>query len=131
MPLDTSSTLNPPETVRRPGASGPLAQLLAAGAMLVALPFLMEAIRAARALGRFVEVKNFPECLLGDLGDALVNAQPTLIIDPAFWKEFDRNGFYQCKHREACGSTECLGLNAGYVQCYGWEADLLSPVPGR
>ena len=44
MPLDTSSTLNPPETVRRPGASGPLAQLLAAGAMLVALPFLMEAI---------------------------------------------------------------------------------------
>ena len=94
-------------------------------------PFLMEAIRAARALGRFVEVKNFPECLLGDLGDALVNAQPTLIIDPAFWKEFDRNGFYQCKHREACGSTECLGLNAGYVQRYGWEADLLSPVPGR
>ena len=34
MPLDTSSTLNPPETVRRPGASGPLAQLLAAGVAL-------------------------------------------------------------------------------------------------
>ena len=31
-----------------------------------ALPFLREAITEARALGRQVEVKNFPECLLGD-----------------------------------------------------------------
>lgn len=92
-------------------------------------PFLLDAIRQTRALGRFVEVKNFPECLLGEMGDALVNAQPTLIIDPKFWKEFDRNGFYQCKHKEACGSTECLGLNAGYVERFGWEADVLTPLP--
>lgn len=93
------------------------------------LPWLREAIGRARALGRFVEVKNFPECLLGELGDALVNAQPTLVIDPAFWTEFDRNGFYQCRHREQCGSTECLGLNTAYVERFGWEEEILHPLP--
>ena len=82
-----------------------------------------------RALGRFVEVKNFPECMLGNLGDALVNAQPMLIIDPEFWTEFDRNGFNNCHHREKGGSTECLGLNAAYINRFGWEEDALSPLP--
>lgn len=95
------------------------------------LPHLREAILRARRLGRFVEVKNFPECLLGELRDALVNAQPTLVIDPAFWTEFDRNGFYQCRHRATCGSTECLGLNTAYVERFGWEEDILAPLPGH
>lgn len=93
------------------------------------LPFLRDAIVRARVLDRFVEVKNFPECLLGDLGDALVNAQPTLIIDPEFWTEFDRNGFYQCVYQSVCGSTECLGLNTAYVKRFGWEEDELRPLP--
>lgn len=92
------------------------------------LPYLRTAITDARTLGRFVEVKNFPECLLGDQGDALVNAQPMLIIDPEFWKEFDRNGFNQCRHRDTCSSTECLGLNTAYIDRFGWEEDLLSPL---
>jgi MoaA/NifB/PqqE/SkfB family radical SAM enzyme len=92
------------------------------------LPYLRDAILAARAQGRFVEVKNFPECLLTDLGDALVNAQPMLVIDPAFWTEFDRNGFNNCRHRDSCGSTECLGLNNAYIDRFGWEEDLLSPL---
>jgi len=74
-----------------------------------------------------VEVKNFPECLLGELGDALVNAQPTLLIDPAFWTEFDRNRFHQCPHRAVCGSTECLGLSGAYQQRFGHKGDGLSP----
>lgn len=93
------------------------------------LPFLREAIIAARAQGRYVEVKNVPECLLGDLSDALVNAQPTLLIDPAFWGEFDRNGFYQCVHKSRCASTECIGLTTAYIARFGNEADLLSPLP--
>jgi MoaA/NifB/PqqE/SkfB family radical SAM enzyme len=92
------------------------------------LPYLRDAILAARDLGRFVEVKNFPECLLGELGDVLVNAQPMLIIDPKFWTEFDRNGFNNCCHRESCSSTECLGLNAAYIERFGWERGLLSPL---
>jgi MoaA/NifB/PqqE/SkfB family radical SAM enzyme len=93
------------------------------------LPVLRRAIDAARALGRRVEVKNVPECLLGDHADALVNDQPQLMIDPRFWDEFGRNGFNQCVYRGSCGSRQCLGLNTAYVKKFGWEADRVSPLP--
>ena len=96
---------------------------------LEVLPYLREAIAAARALGRTVEVKNFPECLLGEDRDALENDQPKLVIDPEFWPEFMRNGFHQCVHRASCGSKRCLGLNTAYVRKYGWHADVLVPFP--
>lgn len=92
------------------------------------LPFLRVALASARALGRGVEVKNFPECLLGDEGDALVNEQPQLVIDPSFWPEFMRNGFDQCLYRDRCASRECLGLNTAYIEKFGWEADHLRPI---
>jgi MoaA/NifB/PqqE/SkfB family radical SAM enzyme len=91
------------------------------------LPFLREAIALGRAAGRKVDVKNFPECLLGDDRDALNNDQPQLIIDPEFWPEFMRNGFHQCVHRSYCASKKCLGLNTAYVRKFGWEADVLVP----
>lgn len=93
------------------------------------LPVMRVAIKKARALGRSVEVKNFPECLLGEDRDALDNDQPKLIIDPAFWPEFMRNGFHQCVHHEYCGSNTCLGLNTAYVKKFGWHADVLVPFP--
>jgi MoaA/NifB/PqqE/SkfB family radical SAM enzyme len=93
------------------------------------LPYLRAAIAGARVLGRKVDVKNFPECLLGEDGDALNNNQPQLIIDPEFWADFMRNGFHQCVHRSYCGSRSCLGLNTAYVGKFGWQADLLVPLP--
>ena len=96
---------------------------------LEVLPFLRAAIARARAYGRSVEVKNFPECLLGEDGDALNNDQPQLMIDPEFWPEFMRNGFHQCVHRSYCGSRRCLGLNTAYVRKYGWHAEVLVPFP--
>ncbi|HUX25252.1 MAG TPA: radical SAM protein [Burkholderiales bacterium] len=93
------------------------------------LPYLREALAKARAQGRVVEVKNFPECLLGEDRGALENAQPKLIIDPEFWPEFMRNGFHQCVHRSTCGARSCLGLNTAYVNKYGWHADVLVPFP--
>jgi MoaA/NifB/PqqE/SkfB family radical SAM enzyme len=93
-----------------------------------ALPYLREAIARARRDGRGVEVKNFPECLLGEDRAALYNHQPRLFIDPALWTEFERNGFYQCVHRERCASRQCLGLNTAYVGKYGHQAELLSPL---
>jgi MoaA/NifB/PqqE/SkfB family radical SAM enzyme len=92
------------------------------------LPYLKQAISAARGRGRSVVVKNFPECLLGNYRDALDNEQPKLIIDPEFWPEFMRNGFHQCVHRSYCASQRCLGLNSAYVNKYGWHADLLVPL---
>lgn len=93
------------------------------------LPYLREAITRARALGRDVEMKNFPECLLADDADALENGQPKLVIDPAFWPEFMRNGFNQCVYREQCGAERCLGLNTAYVEKFGWHEDVLVPLP--
>jgi MoaA/NifB/PqqE/SkfB family radical SAM enzyme len=95
------------------------------------LPHLREAIALARTYGRSVEVKNFPECLLGDDGPALDNDQPELIIDPEFWPEFMRNGFHQCVHRAYCASGRCLGLNTAYVKKFGWHADVLVPIAAR
>jgi len=94
----------------------------------VILPYLRDAILKCRTLGRCTEVKNFPECMLQELGNALVNAQPMLLIDPGFWTEFDRNGFYQCPHQVTCSSTECLGLTTAYLGKFGDEAELLSPL---
>ena len=94
----------------------------------VILPFLREAIRRARDLGRGVEVKNFPECLLGEDRGALMNTQPQLFIDPSFWSQFMRNGFYQCPHRDRCASTECLGLGTAYIAKFGHEKDRLHPL---
>lgn len=92
-------------------------------------PYLLEAIHAARALGRGVEVKNFPECLLGGDRGALYNDQPKLFIDPAFWDEFVRNGFHECIYREECASTKCLGLNSAYREKFGDHAAELRPFP--
>ncbi|MDC1399576.1 radical SAM protein, partial [Yoonia sp.] len=92
------------------------------------LPYLRDAVLKCRDQGRYTEVKNFPECMLADLGDALVNAQPMLMIDPDFWVEFDKNGFYQCPHQATCASTECLGLTTAYLGKFGDDADRLSPL---
>jgi len=96
---------------------------------LEVLPYLREAIARARKLGRAIEVKNFPECLLAEDGDALENGQPKLVIDPAFWPEFMRNGFNQCVYREQCGAQRCLGLNTAYIEKFGWHEDVLVPLP--
>ena len=100
--------------------------LIAANAEI--LPYLKEAITAARSFGRQVEIKNFPACLLGDDKDLLVNSQPQLFIDPAFWPEFMRNGFHECFYREECTITECLGLNAAYIEKFGRDKDQLYPI---
>ena len=93
-------------------------------------PYLTAAIQKAHVLGRAVEVKNYPQCLLGDLQDALVNDQPKLYIDDSFWTEFAKNGFHQCYYQSDCKASQCLGLNTAYVDKYGWHKDELSPING-
>ena len=92
------------------------------------IPELRAALAAARAAGRRVEVKNVPACALGEDAPALVNMQPELLIDPAFWDEFHRNGFYQCVHRARCAHRSCLGLNTAYIRRFGDEAARLAPL---
>ena len=92
------------------------------------LPHLTAAIERAEALGRSVEVKNFPPCLLGRHAHLVLNEQPELMIDPAFWPEFMRNGFFQCVHRDRCAAADCLGLSSAYIDKFGWEASVLRPM---
>jgi len=92
------------------------------------LPHLKAAIRNARGRSIPLEIKNFPECLLGEDARSLNNDQPRLIIDPEFWPEFMRNGFHQCAHRSYCAAQRCLGLNTAYIDKFGWQADLLVPI---
>jgi MoaA/NifB/PqqE/SkfB family radical SAM enzyme len=94
-------------------------------------PYLRQALSRARALGRGVEVKNFPQCMLGDEAASLVNTQPQLLIDPAFWPEFMRNGFYQCVYRDRCASRECLGLSTAYIAKFGYDEALLKPIAAK
>lgn len=91
------------------------------------LPYLHEAAARAKAAGRMIEIKNVPQCLLGADAGLLVNEQPLLLIDPAFWTEFHRNGFYQCPLRERCASKECLGFNTAYIRKFGTHDALLRP----
>jgi MoaA/NifB/PqqE/SkfB family radical SAM enzyme len=93
------------------------------------LPSLRTAIARAHDLGRSVEVKNFPQCMLGEDGGVLVNGQPQLFIDPDFWTEFARNGFYQCVYRDQCSSQECLGLSTAYINKFGNSREFLNPLP--
>lgn len=89
--------------------------------------YLQEAIRLVRHYGRVVEVKNFPQCLLGKYADALCNDQPELRIDPQFWNEFHQNGFHQCVYKSVCASKQCLGINTAYGNRFGWHEDILTP----
>lgn len=90
------------------------------------LPYIQSALTKAMKLGRHIELKNYPECLLGPLRDGLVNDQPKLYIDDEFWNEFSKNGFHQCVYKDQCQPRQCLGLNTAYIQKHGWhEKDLV------
>lgn len=91
------------------------------------IPYLREACRRADARGVAAEIKNVPQCLLGGDDWRLDNGQAALLIDPDFWVEFDRNGFYRCPHRASCNSRACLGLTEAYVARFGDMAADLRP----
>lgn len=91
------------------------------------MPFIHAAIKECQRWNRSVEVKNIPECLLGEARYTLVNEQPNLLIDPEFWVEFDKNGFHNCAFQSTCKSTGCLGLTEAYIKKYGWEKKILNP----
>lgn len=92
------------------------------------LPSLRIATRLARAAARRVEVKHVPVCAMAEDGELVVNEQPELVIDPRFWDQFARNGFFQCAHRAACAARHCLGLTTAYIATHGSEAALLAPL---
>jgi MoaA/NifB/PqqE/SkfB family radical SAM enzyme len=92
------------------------------------MPYVHKAILACHTYNKSIELKNIPECLLGNHRETLVNEQPSLFIDPAFWMEFDKNQFHQCVYRDQCRSQTCLGLTEAYIRKYGHEENSLYPI---
>lgn len=73
-------------------------------------------------------LKNLPQCLsIGDPG-FFDSGLPVTLIHQIYWRQFRENRFGLCPYRDQCKAEGCWGLSAAYVQKYGDERDLLSPI---
>ena len=85
---------------------------------------------AARQAGKALVLKSFPMCLPVNPPVYLDSVFPETVLPDLFWKEFDKCGFGQCAHRQEgqCVSRECWGLSSSYMQMFGNERKLLTPI---
>ncbi len=90
-------------------------------------PALRGALEAASRRGIPCAVKYVPQCLLGEYAECLDNAQPDVVIVEAFYEVYPE---FSCLFEAKCEHAEtCLGLTHPYISKFGWEVDLLQPVP--
>ena len=83
-----------------------------------------------RQAGKALVLKSFPECLsMGEPG-FFDSGFPVTLLPDMFWREFSECGFGMCiyRQREECRAWQCWGLSSAYIQKYGDERDLLSPI---
>ncbi len=101
--------------------------------LLVSIPdivaLLPEVEEAVRPAGKALVLKHFPLCLPVTEPVIIDNHVPLLLIHDIFWRKFSDNRFGQCVHRQACRTTNCVGLSKAYIEKYGDEWELLSPFP--
>ena len=84
----------------------------------------------AQTSGKPVVLKSFPLCLSTGAPVFFDSVFPATVLPDLFWREFGKCGFGQCIYREAgaCNNTECWGLSSAYMEKYGDERALLTPV---
>lgn len=102
--------------------------LVASMSELIAL--LPEIIPVISASGKPLVLKGFPECLYPAAPCFIDSGFPLNIIQDDFWAEFAENGFGSCIYKDSCDAVECWGLSSAYIEKYGDERALLSPVTG-
>lgn len=88
-------------------------------------------VAMAERFGKPLVLKSFPECLsIGPPGhfDSLY---PETVLPARFWKAFDACGFGKCIHRGPCENHFCWGLSDAYIEKYGNEREMLSPMRTR
>ncbi len=91
------------------------------------IPQLKETIRRAKAKDFGVVVKYVPQCLLGEHGDTIDNAQPDVVIVEDFYEVYPE---FACLYEAKCEHSEsCLGLHNPYIEKFGWEEDWITPIP--
>lgn len=103
--------------------------LLVSMADLVALfPAILAAIGPS---GKPLVLKGFPECLAPGAPIFIDSDFPLNLIQDDFWAEFAKNGFGTCGYKDVCAAGECWGLSSAYLEKYGTERQLLSPLAGK
>jgi MoaA/NifB/PqqE/SkfB family radical SAM enzyme len=91
---------------------------------------LREILSTVKPVGKPLVLKSFPECLaMGEPG-FFDSGYPVTILPDMFWRKFSENRFGMCiyRHRDECKAWECWGLSSAYIQKYGDERELLSPI---
>ena len=89
---------------------------------------LPEILSIAKSWGKALVLKSFPECLSTGEPEFFDSLFPVTLLPDRFWMEFSECGFGTCIYRDKCKARECWGLSSAYVQKYGDERDLLSPI---
>lgn len=78
--------------------------------------------------GKSLVLKGFPECLSPGTPIFIDSDFPLNLIQDDFWSEFAKNGFGTCVHKNFCSARECWGLSIAYIEKFGDERQLLSPI---
>lgn len=73
-------------------------------------------------------LKGFPECLSSDPPVFIDSFFPETVLPDMFWDKFGESGFGYCVYRDECSSSSCWGLSRAYVNKFGDERELLSPL---
>jgi MoaA/NifB/PqqE/SkfB family radical SAM enzyme len=89
------------------------------------LPALLD---VGKTFGKAVVLKSFPRCLSAGEPGFFDGLFPVTVLPDMFWRRFGECGFGFCFHRQRCEADVCWGLSSAYIQKYGDERDLLSPI---
>jgi MoaA/NifB/PqqE/SkfB family radical SAM enzyme len=89
------------------------------------LPEITEVINSS---DKVLILKAFPHCLRIGTPAVLDGRVPAAVLPDRFWQEFNECGFGTCVYRNNCRAQDCWGLSRAYIQKYGDEKSLLSPI---
>jgi MoaA/NifB/PqqE/SkfB family radical SAM enzyme len=93
------------------------------------LQLLPEILGVIKPSGKNLILKAFPHCLTIQAPAVLDGRVPAAVLPDRFWQEYNECGFGTCVHRHDCRAQDCWGLSRAYMQKYGDEKSLLSPIP--
>jgi molybdenum cofactor biosynthesis enzyme MoaA len=92
------------------------------------LELLPEILAVIKPSDKVLILKAFPHCLTIQTPAVLDGRVPAAVLPDRFWQEFNECGFGTCVHRNDCQAQDCWGLSRAYIQKYGDERSLLSPI---
>jgi cyclic pyranopterin phosphate synthase len=92
------------------------------------LELLPEILDVIKTSDKVLILKAFPHCLTIGTPAVLDGRVPAAVLPDRFWQEFNECGFGTCVYRNDCLARDCWGLSRAYIQKYGDEKSLLSPI---